>query len=192
VARNLEETMNLRHLITTLTLGLAALLLTSTSSPEVARVHQQLVDLPPAYVELDIETPEQRSKRFWELARVIAEYPRQMQRWLIVKAFRETRLAAYTRNDCRGQVPKGAANCDDGDSRTHWQLKSKACPEVFRARDNEVVRVAVKCAADRLAKSFRKCKTPAEAFAHYGSWRCVATKTSKAKALMLARMRGVK
>lgn len=166
-----------------------ALTASTPAGRSAAEVHAILVELPPAWAERELETAAQRSVRLRAVAGVIAPYPRHVQDRLIAKAYGETRLAAYTAHDCTGKVPPGAAHCDRGAARSHWQLHRGVCPRLWACSAADAVRVGAACAAAHLERAFRRCGgDPAKSFAAYGWGRCVSTANSERKAALYRRL----
>lgn len=135
------------------------------------------------------ETEEARRARWAEVVDAVSGFDRVTVSALLAIAEGETHLAAYTRGDCTGRVPKGGANCDGGRARSYWQLHRAACPELWVASDPDMVKVAARCAAKRWRWAYRLCERRVEeAMSAYGWGTCKLHPRSAAKEATMRRI----
>lgn len=121
------------------------------------------------------EPPENRTARLQDIAVAIAgaSANRTEAAALLALGEVETRFARYVSEDRCHEGPRGM-RCDEGRSRSVWQLQRAACPSLWELPpgDQRATYVAAQCAVRLLRYGRAKCGSVAGAFAVYAGRPC--------------------
>jgi len=140
-----------------------------------------MLSLPPTHSELRIETPAERASRLQPLAEVYVEDvlpnggPAEVAA-LIAIGYGESTFALYVRDNCSWRPPGSVGNCDNGLSRSYYQLKESVCEPLFAddidVSSKETLKTATRCALSHYRFSKSVCKSAVRAFPKYGGRGC--------------------